>query len=349
MDILKNKALFTSLALGAETVTFSEEGAYLERFIPAEKECCAANGRHPVRVGATAGMRLSFVTDSPRLTLGVSICNETELKDCAAIDVKVNGKYIDSIANFTEDGRGIFPDGTVAAVAERCYPHGSYNKEFSLGEGEKTVSIYLAYPSRALITELSLEDGALLRPNRPKLRHLIYGDSITHGYNATHPSRTYIALLDDFLDAESFHKGVDGGTYFAPLAAAAPQREYDLVTVAYGTNDWDRVPFDAFAKESSEFLSTLASRYPTAKIYVLTPTWRADGAPKQKPKGAMSDYRDHLAAECEKHPNMRVIHCVDFIPHDPAMFEDKRLHPNDEGFSHYAKGLIEAIGPDFKA
>ena len=349
MNILNDKALFASLTLGAETVTFSEEGAYLERFIHAEKECCAANGRHPVRVGATAGMRLSFVTDSPRLTLGVLICNETELKDSAAIDVKVNGAYVGGIANFTEDGKGVFPDGTVREVEERNYPHGSFSKEFSLGEGEKTVSIYLTYPSRTLITELSVEDGALVRPNRPKLRHLIYGDSITHGYNATHPTRSYVALLDDFLDAESFHKGVDGGTYFAPLAAAAPRREYDLVTVAYGTNDWDRVAFDTFAKESSEFLATLASRYPTAKIYVLTPTWRADNQPKQRPHGTMEEYREVLAAECEKYPNMRVIHCKDLIPHDPAMFEDRRLHPNDEGFSHYAKGLIEAIGPDFKA
>ena len=349
MNILNDKALFASLTLGAETVTFSEEGAYPERLLPKEKESYVANGRHPARVGATAGMRLSFVTDSPRFTLGILICNETELKDRAAIDIKVDGKYIGSIANFTEDGKALFPDGTVTEVEPRNYPNGSYKKEFFLGEGEKSVSIYLAYPTKTLVTELSIEEGATVRPNRPRLRHLIYGDSITHGYYATHPLRTYIAILDDYLDAESFHKGIDGGTYFAPIAASAPDREYDLVTVAYGTNDWNRVPFDTFAKESSEFLSILASRYPKAKIYVLTPTWRADCAPKDRPKGAMSDYCEFLAAECDKYSNMRVIHCIDFIPHDPAMFDDAYLHPNDDGFAHYAKGLVQAIEADFKA
>lgn len=348
MNILNDKALFASLVLGAETVDFTHEGAYLDRYVPAEKEGCLANGRHPVRIDFTAGMRLSFVTDSKSLMLGATICNESELKDCTAIDVKANGKYIGSIANFTEDGRALFPDGTVKEAEPRNYPLGRYYKEFPLGEGEKTVTIYLTYSAKTLITELSLEDGASVRPSRPKLRHLIYGDSITHGYNASHPSHTYIARLDDFLDAESFHKGIDGGTYFAPIAAAAVRRDYDLVTVAYGTNDWDRVPFDEFSKQASEFLSILASRYPTARIYVLTPTWRADNQPKQRPHGTVEDYRDFLTAACDKHPNMRVIHCVDFIPHDPAMFGDERLHPSDEGFAHYAKGLIEAIKKDFK-
>lgn len=347
MNLVHERELFSSLALGAEAVSFTSEGAYLARYLPAEKESCIANGRNASRLDATAGMRLSFVTDSPCLALGVTI--EAELKDRAAIDVKVDGRYLGSIANFTENGKALFPDGTVKTVGERCYPMGAFRKEFDLGDGEKTVTVYLTYPAKTVVSELSLSDGAFVRPYRPKLRHLIYGDSITHGYTADYPSNTYIARLDDALDAESFHKGIDGGTYFAPIAAAAPERAYDLVTVAYGTNDWDRVPFDTFAKESSEFLSTLASRYPTAKIYVLTPTWRADCATKQRPKGAMSDYRDFLAAECEKHPNMRVIHCVNFIPHDPELFEDKRLHPNDTGFAYYAEKLIEAIKADFEA
>ena len=235
MELLQNRELFSSLVWGAETVTFSEEGAYLERFIPTEKERCIENGRHPDRIGATAGMRVAFVTDSPRLTLGAALY--TELKDCAAIDVKVNGKAIGGIANFTEDGKALFPDGTTENVEPRNYPQGAYRKEFSLGEGEKTVMIYLTYPAKTVLTELSLADGAAVRPLRPKLRHLIYGDSITQGYNARHPSLTYVARLDDALEAESFHKGIDGGTYYAPIAAAAVARDYDEVLRDEGVGD----------------------------------------------------------------------------------------------------------------
>jgi hypothetical protein len=41
--------------------------------------------------------------------------------------------------------------------------------------------------------------------------------------------------------------------------------------------------------------------------------------------------------------NMQVIDCFDFVPHQTAMFYDLRLHPNDEGFGHYANCMIRVL------
>ena len=38
-----------------------------------------------------------------------------------------------------------------------------------------------------------------------------------------------------------------------------------------------------------------------------------------------------------------MVDCFDFIPHDPANYSPDVLHPNDDGFAHYARGVIEAV------
>ena len=42
-------------------------------------------------------------------------------------------------------------------------------------------------------------------------------------------------------------------------------------------------------------------------------------------------------------PGVTVIHGYDFIPHDPAMFGDVYLHPNDDGFAHFAQNACAQI------
>lgn len=347
MNIVKDSALFSSLVTGAEHITFGEEGATPVRFTPAEREACLKNGGNLARVEATAGVRICFLTDSTRLSLGIFVCSE--LKSCFMADIYVNGTPIGSVANFNEEGKAVLADGSVddSTKEPSAFPQGCYRGSFALGEGKKKVTIYLPYSLKTSVSELILDDGASLSPCRPSFRHLIYGDSITQGFSGNHPALTYAARLSDYLNAEGFHKGVDGAIYFPPLAAAAPERDYDFVTVAYGTNDWSRVPREEFEQNASAFLAVLAERYATAKIFVLTPLWRADA--EASGRGTPADYGDFLAAVCQRYNNLRVIRCENFIPKEPRFFEDGRLHPNDEGFAHYAENLTAAIGEQLES
>jgi len=47
-----------------------------------------------------------------------------------------------------------------------------------------------------------------------------------------------------------------------------------------------------------------------------------------------------LTADLER---VTVIDGFGFVPQDPALFADLRLHPNDAGFEHYAANLIEQV------
>ena len=57
----------------------------------------------------------------------------------------------------------------------------------------------------------------------------------------------------------------------------------------------------------------------------------------------LDEVRTLLRQEAERYPQITVIDCWDFIPHDEQYFFDQRLHPNDAGFSFYA----EALYPEF--
>ena len=83
---------------------------------------------------------------------------------------------------------------------------------------------------------------------------MAYGDSITQGYTALSPSLTYVNLVGDALNADVYDLGI-GGEVFEPLMIdeAYPVKA-DLVTVAYGTNDWSHVPSEEDKQRRKNFL-----------------------------------------------------------------------------------------------
>ena len=154
-----------------------------------------------------------------------------------------------------------------------------------------------------------------------------------------HPSS---AMLADALDADSVNKGIGGEVFRAELAAACDDIEPEIITVAYGTNDWAHVEKERFDKNSILFYTTLSRLYPNAKIFAFSPIWRKDPE-RITTVGKFSYVAKKIEEIANSLPNVTFINCYDFVPHDPVLFSPDVLHPNDQGFSHYAKSVIEAI------
>ena len=115
----------------------------------------------------------------------------------------------------------------------------------------------------------------------------------------------------------------------------------DLITIAYGTNDLSNnntKPSDLI-NSSSQFIGNLQKIYPNSKIVVIGPIWRKD-LEEEKPCGKFRDVAKMLEEQTKKFDNVYFVDAFNFVPHDPIYFGDKRLHPNDEGFEHYAKNLL---------
>ena len=275
-----------------------------------------------IRARASAGVYLELETDSPTLSLTVETAPGSA---CTAVwlDVTVNGRLIGSLGS-NETAVGVFSD------------------TFSLGEGTKTLRITLPWGTQTELRELSLAEGSSLTPTHKKKRMLIFGDSITQGAFATHPSATYASRLTDFLEADAINKAIAGDTFHGELAELCEVGDFDYITVACGTNDWKKTTRQVFEQNCSAFYRTLSRKYPTARIFAITPIWRAD-PDRLTDVGTLRSVRDFIFELAEELPNVTPIDGYDFVPHDPAYFGDRRGHPTDEGFAHYAENLIRAL------
>lgn len=319
-----------SIVIGADHTT--EENGLVSLFRFTEEQKAAYEQRSTDfynKSFATAGIRLEFETDSPSLFLSFLITKKTSSRRFFAHDVYANGRFLGQL-------------GGVLSESESELPL-SVCRSFSLGEGTKTVRVYLPWSVQSQIAEISLADGATLAPVKKDLRMICFGDSITHGYDAEHPSLSYANRIVDVLNADAVNKGIGGERFWPALAATRERFEPDLITVAYGTNDWTRLTREEWIQNATDFYQTLSATYPKAKIFALSPIWRGD-KDTERQSGPFADLPNHLKKIASKLPNVTVIDCYPFVPHHSYAFHDKKiLHPNDAGFGFYADCLIKEM------
>lgn len=323
------KEQIANIANGVVDVTEENGAIQLHRFTEAQRHMYKVTDEgFYKKCFATAGIRLEFVTDSRSLSLSVQ-CTAGSSRTFFNHDIYVNGEHRWSLGG---DVKGYSDD-------EPCVVCGDYD----LGEGEKTVKIYFPWSVCSKILSMELDDGCSLAPVSHARTMLMFGDSITHGYDAADPSHSYASRVADAMDAFAVNKGI-GGEVFRPALAAIPEDiTPDIITVAYGTNDWGGQKKELFDAYSYAFYTLLSHNYPNAKIFAFSPVWRGNWD-KVTNVGPFMRVLERLNEIAAKIPNMTVIDCTDFIPHDPEMFSPDVLHPNDKGFAHYAEGVIREIG-----
>ena len=224
--------------------------------------------------------------------------------------------------------------------------YGPYTFRFDLPGKTCRVTLQLPYINTADSLSLELSDGASLQPYVHSRTLVAFGDSITHGSSATRPSLTYISRLARMLDAKVHNFGIGGERFEAWKVVAGSCPKADLVTVAYGTNDFGHkaATMAMFQENMPIFFRKLAQQYPETPVFVLLPLWRLneDTEPKNDIP-TLQTVRDMITEEIGQYPNMTAIDCQDFIPHQQKLFADARLHPNNDGMEFYAKAVYEAI------
>ncbi len=275
---------------------------------------------------STAGIRLEFVTDSEMLAFGALVNTASAHFSHCQFDIVKNNRLLANL--------------DVSNIENHLYT------ELALGEGEKHLTIYFPWAASTILECLILDDGATFLPCPRKSKMLMYGDSITQGYHCFHPSRSYASLLADHLDADAINKGIGGERFRPDLAELAdPSLSPDLITVAYGTNDWAvhcATP-EELEHTGKAFLTLLSQTYPHANIAVITPIWREDLERRRPSMPPFSWIDQCLCSVTDTLPNAYIIHGIDLVPHDPSLYYDHYLHPNDQGFAHYAENLAKQI------
>lgn len=311
-----------SIANGVVCVDKTEDGIQFHRFT-FEQEKVYDSSRFNPKQYATAGVRLHFKTDSTALYMKVLTRGGCS-RNFFAHDILVNGELIGSLSSEND---------------KFC---GEFEASFALGEGEKEVCILFPWSVCSILKELSIEDGSFIEPIKKEKKILIFGDSITQGYDAMNPMNRYATNLSDALDAEEINKGI-GGERFCPwLSALKDNIEPDYISVAYGTNHFRNTSPEELKSDCEAFYDNLVANYPNAKIFALTPIWRKDRTDITR-FDCFEDIESIIEDVVKKYDNVICISGRNFVPENENLFSDLYLHPNDEGFKYYSEGLIKAI------
>ena len=281
----------------------------------------------------SAGIKLCFDTDSESLFLKIKVEMKTSRTYFSA-DVLKDGAilgYVDNIGDANTDNY------IALKLAD-----GEFAKDFQLGKGIKRICIRLPWNMMTSIKEMRVDDGSFVSGVKNEKILLAFGDSITQGYDALRSSDRYISKLADALGADEYNKAIGGDVFFPDLVALRDDFEPDFITVACGTNDWNSLSEDVFKENCRAFYKNLSENYPKAKIFALTPIWRADF----KDEKAFGDFEKvalDIREATEDLENVTVIEGFDFVPHDTRLFSDKYLHPNSKGFEYYFDNLYTEI------
>lgn len=204
-----------------------------------------------------------------------------------------------------------------------------------LPAGDHRIEIYLPWTFKVEIHGVELTDATYVAPVEYGRRWLAIGDSITQGYTAFHTENSYVSRVTRALGFETLNLGIGGYVFdknFVSDNGFCP----DVITVALGTNDFSRIPEkENLCKVATEFLEALTGLYPDTPIYGILPIWRGDK--KVTSTGyTIDDWRKDLAAIYRSFPHCAVIDGDKAVPHRADCFQMDLLHPNDEGFVHYA-------------
>ncbi|CAG7638888.1 SGNH/GDSL hydrolase family protein [Paenibacillus allorhizosphaerae] len=320
-----NLLLLKSLFTGCLDVAETEEGVAPIRFTERQLRVYAPNDAQSLRSRCLAGCRLEMRTDSDYIRF--DYIQKGRARKYIYFDIWVDGRWA---ADIGEDN------------PER--PEGAFSFEISGNQGVvKHICIDLPHSAEIVFHSFELSPNAVCEPvDQAHGGLLCLGDSITQGMDAKHPSSTYAALLARALDMPLLNQGVGGYIFNADSLDENLPYKPQIVTVAYGTNDWGRYETMAqFRDKCAAYIDAVSRQYAYARIYVMTPIWRSIRN-ERKLLGTFDELVQTIKEICAEYPAIHVIDGESLVAHSGRLFADG-THPTDEGFVHMALNLYKQI------
>jgi lysophospholipase L1-like esterase len=176
-----------------------------------------------------------------------------------------------------------YPAGVDGPSAEVPAVLGAGTVRLPLGPGPTTV--YLPEAMAPTLTGIRGIGGAVA-PGPAQRRWLAYGDSITEGWGASTPGRTWLTTAARRLGLEAVNFGYAGsGRGELAVAEAMAAVPADVITIAFGTNCWGMIAFTEELLEATvrAFVASVRAGHPRTPIVLVSPIVRpgAETAPNR--------------------------------------------------------------------
>ena len=291
------------------------------RFTAAQLDYYAGSEPTLKRSRATSGITLAFRTAANKISFDYSIGHRA--RDWATFDVTVDGILFTSLEITDNEGR-----------VELSLP----------GDESSEIRIYLPHLVEVKLRNLS-SDASLIPVSDRAKRWLVLGDSITQGMVSRHPSNTYPTVISEQLCIETLNLGV-GGIEFNSDELDYVGFDPDIITVALGCNDWGEADYNGTVARVTKYFDKLLSLYKnTERIYAIIPIWLGH---EDEVRLGMNfrQHREAIAEAISRYPSVKTVDGYKLVPKMPEFFGDpggRCVHPNDEGFLHYALALMKFI------
>lgn len=263
----------------------------------------------------TSGVRLDFITNSKIFRFDVNNGNKFEV-------------LIDGLQRKQFFMNKIHEKGLCA--------------EIELDAGDKRITLVFPSHEKGVISFVEIEEGATIKKVSYEKKILFLGDSITQGWASEYDSLSYAWRTGLFYNADFIIQGIGGACYNKSTFDLKIPFDADEVIIAYGINDcYSSNELSKIEEEIKGFIGNVKKRFDNKRIVVITPIWCSElinpvFADKFRKISKMIE-SIALGMSCE------LVNGMSLVPHIPEMYEDKSVHPNDNGFGIYAENLIKAL------
>lgn len=285
----------------------------------------------------TAGGRIRFITDSPKVAMHtrqsfLSHFSHMPTTGHAGFDVFVTDENGEERHHATLTPPVDIKDG--------------YDSWFNLGGGLKTVTINMPLYGGVNEILIGLKEGATLLP-APEYEHtkpiVYYGSSITQGGCASRPGNSYEAILSRELSADHINLGFSGsGRGEQAIADYIASLDMSVFVLDYDHNAPDPKHLEA---THENFFKTVRTKHPEMPIIMMSrPKLHLNEEEKQRLEVIRTTYKNALNAGDK---NVYLIEGTEFF--DSFGGECATVdgcHPNDFGFvcmAEHLKPLLEAL------